>query len=116
MIKELFGAIRDFLKEYMSHRLFPLTILFFVLFGILIYRLFVLQIVDGQEYLDNFIYKQERTVTVPASRGIIYDRNGKELAYNEISYSVRTVTENLLIYDTRVIVNVSKLERAVIKA
>lgn len=88
MIKELFGAIRDFLKEYMSHRLFPLTILFFVLFGILIYRLFVLQIVDGQEYLDNFIYKQERTVTVPASRGIIYDRNGKELAYNEISYSV----------------------------
>lgn len=88
MIKELFGAIRDFLKEYMSHRLFPLTILFFVLFGILIYRLFVLQIVDGQEYLDNFIYKQERTVTVPASRGVIYDRNGKELAYNEISYSV----------------------------
>ncbi len=88
MIKELFGAIRDFLKEYMSHRLFPLTILFFVLFGILIYRLFVLQIVDGQEYLDNFIYKQERTVTVPASRGIIYDCNGKELAYNEISYSV----------------------------
>lgn len=88
MIKELFGAIRDFLKEYMGHRLFPLTILFFVLFGILIYRLFVLQIVDGQEYLDNFIYKQERTVTVPASRGIIYDCNGKELAYNEISYSV----------------------------
>lgn len=28
----------------------------------------------------------------------------------------RTVTENLLIYDTRVTVNVSKLERAVIKA
>lgn len=88
MIRELFGAIKDFLKGYMSHRLFPLTIIFCILFGILIYRLFILQIVDGQEYLDNFTYKQERTVTVPASRGIIYDCNGKELAYNEISYSV----------------------------
>lgn len=88
MIKELLGAVRDFLKEYMSHRLFPLTIIFIILFGILVYRLFVLQIVDGQEYLDNFTYKQERTVTVPASRGVIYDKNGKELAYNEISYSV----------------------------
>ena len=88
MIRELFGAIRDFLKEYMGHRLFPLTIIFIILFGILVYRLFLLQIVDGQEYLDNFTYKQERTVTVPASRGVIYDRNGKELAYNEISYSV----------------------------
>lgn len=88
MIKELFGAIKDFLKEYTKHRLFPLTILCIVLFGILVYRLFILQIVDGQEYLDNFTYRQERTVTVPAPRGIIYDCNGKELAYNEISYSV----------------------------
>lgn len=88
MIKELFGAIKDFLKEYTKHRLFPLTIIFLILFGILVHRLFILQIVDGQEYLDNFIYGQERTVTVPAPRGVIYDRNGKELAYNEISYSV----------------------------
>ena len=88
MIKELFGAIKDFLKEYTKHRLFPLTIIFLILFGVLVHRLFVLQIVDGQEYLDNFIYGQERTVTVPAPRGVIYDRNGKELAYNEISYSV----------------------------
>ena len=41
MIRELFGAIKDFLKEYMSHRLFPLTIVFFILCGILIYRLFM---------------------------------------------------------------------------
>lgn len=88
MLKELFGAIKDYLKEYTSSRLFPLTIIFFVLFGILVYRLFVLQIVDGQEYLDNFTYGQERTVSIPAPRGIIYDRNGNELAYNEISYSV----------------------------
>lgn len=88
MIKELLEAVRDYLKQYMSHRLFPLTIIFFVLFGILIYRLFHLQIVNGQKYLDNFEYGQERTVTVPASRGNIYDRNGNVLAYNMISYTV----------------------------
>lgn len=88
MVKELFEAIKDYLKEYTRHRLFPLTIVFVVLFIVLIHRLFMLQIVDGQEYLDNFTYKQERTITVPASRGNIYDCNGVALAYNEISYSV----------------------------
>lgn len=88
MIKELFEAVREYLKQYMSHRLFPMTIIFFVLFGILIYRLFNLQIVNGQKYLDNFEYGQERTVSLPASRGNIYDRNGNVLAYNMISYSV----------------------------
>lgn len=88
MIKELFYAIKDFLKQYISHRLFPLTVVFIALFAILIYRLFILQIVNGQEYLDNFTYGQERTVTVAASRGNIFDRNGNLLAYNKISYSV----------------------------
>ena len=60
MLKELFGAIKDFLKEYTNHRLFPLTIVFFLLFGILIYRLFVLQIVDGKEYL--IILTMDRSV------------------------------------------------------
>lgn len=96
MIKELFGAIKDFLKQYMSHRLFPLTIICIALFAILIYRLFVLQIVDGQEYLDNFTYGQERTVTVAASRGNIYDRNGNVLAYNKISYSVTFGNSSML--------------------
>lgn len=96
MIKELFGAVKDFLKQYMSHRLFPLTIIFIVLFAVLIYRLFVLQIVNGQEYLDNFTYGQERTVTVAASRGNIYDRNGNVLAYNKISYSVTFGNNSML--------------------
>ncbi len=54
----------------------------------LIYRLFVLQIVNGETYLANFRLRIRRTVTIPSTRGNIYDRNGKLLAYNELAYSV----------------------------
>ena len=54
----------------------------------LIYRLFVLQIVNGETYLANFQLRIRREVTIPSTRGKIYDRNGNLLAYNELAYSV----------------------------
>lgn len=56
--------------------------------GGLTYRLFQLQIVHGEEYLDNFQLKIRRQITLPGTRGNIYDRNGNLLAYNELAYSV----------------------------
>lgn len=55
---------------------------------VLIYRLFVLQIVNGENYLNNFQLRIRREVSIPSTRGNIYDRNGKLLAYNELAYSV----------------------------
>lgn len=51
-------------------------------------RVFSLQIVNGEEYQDNFVMKIERTLSEEATRGNIYDCNGKLLAYNELAYSV----------------------------
>lgn len=56
--------------------------------SVLIYRLFVLQIVNGENYLDNFQLRSQREVSIPSTRGNIYDRNGQLLAYNELAYSV----------------------------
>lgn len=56
--------------------------------GLLIYRLFSLQIVNGEEYLNNFQLRIRREISLPAARGNIYDRNGQLLAYNELAYSV----------------------------
>lgn len=56
--------------------------------SVLIYRLFVLQIVNGENYLDNFQLRIQREVSIPSTRGNIYDRNGQLLAYNELAYSV----------------------------
>ena len=59
-----------------------------VLFCLLIYRLFILQIVEGEEHLDNFNYKVEKTIETNGSRGNIYDCNGELLAYNQLAYTV----------------------------
>lgn len=87
-MEDLILAIKEWFHDYVTHRLFPLSLFFLILFGILILRLFNLQIVEGQEHLNNFTYRSERTLTVEASRGCIFDRNGYLLAYNELSYNV----------------------------
>ena len=77
------------LKSIIKSRTTILAILFCILGGILVYRCFDLQIVRGQEYLDNFVLMTEKTREIPSTRGRILDRNGKVLAYNELAYSVR---------------------------
>ncbi|MBO5502963.1 MAG: hypothetical protein J5969_00625, partial [Lachnospiraceae bacterium] len=59
-----------------------------ILSGGLVYRLFGLQIVRGDEFLTSFQLRLKREVTIPGTRGNIYDRNGQLLAYNELAYSV----------------------------
>ncbi|MDD6327505.1 MAG: penicillin-binding transpeptidase domain-containing protein [Eubacteriales bacterium] len=88
MIFEILNSIKEVIVDYVKHRLFPVTVVFVVLFSILIRRLFVLQIVEGQDHMDNFIYKSEKTLDIEGVRGNIYDRNGKLIAYNKLSYSL----------------------------
>lgn len=88
MIREY---IRDFLKALLSilrSRVFFLCILFGAMFSILIVRIFNLQIVNKDYYLNNYIQKGEREVSVSGTRGLIYDRKGKILAYNELAYAI----------------------------
>lgn len=80
-LKELFFKI-------IKSRLLVLLVVFVLLFTALLNRTFVLQIVKGQDYSDNFELSIRKTRTVPSIRGLIYDRNGELLAYNELSYSV----------------------------
>ena len=88
MLKDFFLALKEYIIEYVSHRLFILSVFFLILFSILIGRLFVLQILEGEEHLNNFTLKSQKTLTVEAPRGDIYDCNGKLLAYNQLAYSV----------------------------
>ncbi len=80
--------IKDFLKNFFSNRTRVVTFVFYVFGAILVLRLFVLQIVSGNKYQDNYNLKLEKTETIPATRGNIYDRNGQLLAYNELVYAV----------------------------
>lgn len=89
----MFNRIKEWIMEIIKSRLFVTVIAFCVLFAILIQRVFYLQIVKGQYYLDNYKLQIRKTREVPGTRGNIYDRNGELLAYNELAYSV-TIEDN----------------------
>lgn len=79
---------KEVVLNIVSSRLFILLILFCLLIAMLIYRVFVLQIVRGEEYLDNFQLKIVRERSLTSTRGNIYDCNGNLLAYNDIAYNI----------------------------
>jgi len=66
-----------------------LSIIIYVIAIILIFQLFNLQIVHGEEYLEQANSRLTRETTLNAARGEIYDCNGNLLAGNEIKYSLK---------------------------
>lgn len=85
----MFERIKEKLIGILTSRVTVMVLIAFALAGILLYRLFQLQIVRGEEYLNNFILESRKTREIAAARGKILDRNGKVLAYNELAYSVK---------------------------
>ena len=76
-----------------TSRITPMILLFALMFGSLVFRLFQLQIVEGAGYQEEFLDSTKREIYTSATRGDIYDRNGVPLAYNDLTYSV-TVTDD----------------------
>ena len=80
-IKELFHAI-------FKSRLLIVATLLVLLFGVLLARMFQLQIINGEEYQNDHTLSIVKERTLNSTRGRILDRNGEVLAYNELAYSV----------------------------
>ena len=66
-----------------------LLIIVYVIGIVLIVQLFNLQIVHGNEYLEQANSRLTRENEIKAARGEIYDCNGNLLAGNEIKYSLK---------------------------
>lgn len=60
-----------------------------VLFGILFFRLWLLQVLDGEKYLAEAKNNRTRSYRVSAPRGEILDRNGKVLVANRTSLALQ---------------------------
>ncbi len=86
------------MRKIKLSRMSVLLIFFGIIFLILLYRLFQLQIVHGKDYVENFSLKTKREIQLKAARGNIYDRNGKPLARNQLAYCV--TFEDAKEYDT----------------
>lgn len=98
MLKEFLSTIKEFFIRFISSRLFALGLLFTVLFTILAGRLFELQIINGDQYMADYQNRTLTKVTTTGTRGNIYDRDGRLLAYNELQYNI-TIADNGA-YDT----------------
>lgn len=88
LFKELLIYLKERFVEYIKSRIFPVTILFFVLTFVLVHRLFTLQIKQGESYTDDLVVRTEKTLTIPSIRGNIYDKNGRLLAGSKLTYNL----------------------------
>lgn len=85
--------IKETVIRLVKSRMFIASVVFCVLFAILVQRVFYLQIVKGESYLNDYKLQIQKTKEVQGTRGRILDRNGTVLADNVLAYSV-TIEDN----------------------
>ena len=82
----------DIFKEWFDRfgktRIFPIILVYILLISVLVHRLFVLQIINGESMSQESEKKTFKERHLKGTRGNIYDCNGVLLAYNELSHSV----------------------------
>ncbi len=84
----MYRRIKDNFINSTSGRTLIMGIFFTIITLVLVVRIFILQIVRGQDALDNFTLSIQKERVIGSTRGKIYDRNGNVLAYNELAYNV----------------------------
>jgi len=87
-----------FIYDQLKHpdkRLRHLVVILLLGLGILVLRLWWLQVYLASDYVQQHERQAVRTVRVPALRGVITDRNGHVLADNEPAFNVSIYLEEL---------------------
>ncbi|MCR5202375.1 MAG: peptidase [Lachnospiraceae bacterium] len=84
----MWETIKTYLEKFFNNRLRPITVVYILLLSILVNRMFVLQIAKVEKYETAADNLTQKTRLIKATRGKIYDCNGKLLAYNKLSYNV----------------------------
>jgi penicillin-binding protein 2 len=87
-------AIPDGSHE-VNRKLFFLSAVIFIVFGIMTAQLAHMQLIDGETYAMRAETNRLRTVALAPSRGLIYDRNGVPLVANEASFAAAVVAADI---------------------
>jgi penicillin-binding protein 2 len=87
-IRDLVAAPGD-VKLRPERRWYVIGGFFFLLFLLLVGRLYVLQVKDHKQSVAQVAANSIRVTTIPASRGLILDRNGKPLVDNVTTVEIR---------------------------
>jgi penicillin-binding protein 2 len=81
--------------HFETWRLVAVYVIVFVGLVLLLGRLFTLQVFGSSTWDDQAVENYTRDISLPAARGIIYDRNGYILARNIASYNLVITPANL---------------------
>jgi len=76
-------------------RIRVILILIASVFAFYVFRLFNLQILQGNIYLEQAEENRRTNISIQTERGIIYDRNGIVLARNKASYNITIIPADL---------------------
>ena len=82
-------------NEVQSWRILAFAGVVAVVFAVFIMRLFVLQVVQAEEWTAKAEENSTEEINLAALRGLIYDRNGVVLSQNVASYNVVITAANL---------------------
>jgi len=75
-------------SRFEAWRLFAVYGVVFLVLSILLGRLIILQVLEGTGWKAQGVENYTKSISVPAQRGIIYDRNGFVLARNIAAYNI----------------------------
>ena len=84
----MWDTLKEYIQTFFNSRLMPVTVVFIILFSILVNRMFDLQIVNDDSIKEKGASNTTKERYIKATRGNIYDCNGKLLAYNKLAYNV----------------------------
>ncbi|WP_248403414.1 penicillin-binding transpeptidase domain-containing protein [Butyrivibrio fibrisolvens] len=84
----MFDDVKEAVLKFITSRFTVIALVMILAASGILYRLFELQIINGESYLESFQLRIEKTKDIQATRGNIYDRNGNLLAYNELANNV----------------------------
>lgn len=82
-------------KRHFFHRVIEAGVLILLLLGVVIARLFYLQIIDQEHYTTLSSDNRVKIIPISPPRGLIYDRNGLLLAENLPSFDLEITPENI---------------------
>ena len=91
------NQIKDHWREQrlFTQRIIACAIIAAIMTGVVLTRLAVLQLVDGEYYAAQSQGNRIRVQPLPPTRGLIYDRNRKLLAENVPSYQLELTPEQV---------------------
>ncbi len=79
----------------LSRRFAILGVIALIAFGVILFRLWYLQVLSGDRYLAEAQGNREREITVQAPRGEILDRDGEVIVGNRTALALQVRTEEL---------------------